>query len=93
MKIQTLGGCCKKSTANHEAVVEAVKELGLDITVENVSNVNEIINLGVLATPGLVIDGKVLSAGRSLNVNQAKKLIQKALTSKTCCCDKCGDEQ
>lgn len=92
MKIQTLGGCCKKSAANHEEVVEAVKELGLDVTVENVSDVNEIINLGVLATPGLVIDGKVLSAGRSLNVNQAKELIQKSLTSKTCCCDKCDNE-
>lgn len=60
MKIQTLGGCCKKSTANHEAIVEAVKQLGLDVTVENVSDVNEIIKLGVLATPGLAIDGKVL---------------------------------
>lgn len=90
MKIQTLGGCCKKSTANHEAVVEAVKELGLNVIVENVSDMNEIMNLGVLATPGLVIDGKVLSAGRSLSVEQAKKLINQSLsTSKCCCSDTC----
>ena len=73
MKIQTLGGCCKKSTSNHEAVVEAVKELGLDVIVENVSDINE----------------KVLSAGRSLNVNQAKELISKVLLNSSCCDNGC----
>lgn len=87
MKIQTLGGCCKKSTANHEAVVEAVKELGLEVTVENVTDINEIMSLGVLATPGLVIDGKILSVGRSLNVAQAKELINKALSNNSCGCN------
>lgn len=87
MKIQTLGGCCKKSTTNHEAVVEAVKELGLEVTVENVTDINEIMSLGVLSTPGIVIDGKVLSVGRSLNVTQAKELINKFLSNNTCCCN------
>ena len=36
---------------------------------------NEIINLGVLSTPGLVIDGEVVSSGRMLNVKQAKEII------------------
>lgn len=81
MKIQTLGGCCKKSTENHEAVVKAVKELGLDVVVENVKDMNEIMSLGVLSTPGLVIDGKILSVGRSLNVTQAKELINKFLSN------------
>lgn len=89
MKIQTLCGCCKKSTSNNEAVVEAVKELGLDVIVENVSDINEIMKLGVLATPGLVIDGKVLSVGRSLNVNQAKELISKVLLNSSCCDNGC----
>lgn len=89
MKIQTLGGCCKKSAANHEAVVEAVKELGLDATVENVKDINEIMKLGVMMTPGLVVDGKILSVGRSLNVAQAKELIKKALDNQACCCKNC----
>lgn len=77
MKIQTLGGCCKKSLDNHKAVVDAVKELGLNIVVENINDFNEIIKLGVLTTPGLVINGKVISTGRCLNVNQAIELIKK----------------
>lgn len=48
----------------------------------------EIMNLGVMSTPGLVIDGKVMSAGRALNVKEAKALIEKAIGKKACCCSK-----
>ena len=92
MKIQALGGCCQKSTANYEAVVQAVKELGLDVEVEHVTDFDEIMKLGVMATPGLVVDGKILSVGRALNVKQAKELIGK-VTKKDggCCCGgNCG---
>jgi small redox-active disulfide protein 2 len=87
MKIQALGGCCKKSQANYEAVVLAVKELGLDVQVEHITDMNEIMNLGVLATPGLIIDEKIVSVGRTLNVKQAKELINKAINSSSCCSD------
>lgn len=87
MKIQALGGCCSKSTANYEAVKEAVKKLGLEVEVEHVTDMNDIMNLGVMATPGLVVDGKVMSAGRSLNVEQAKELIEKAMSKNCCCCN------
>lgn len=82
MKIQVLGGCCKKSMANYEAVVEAVKELGLKEVVIHITDMEEIMSLGVMATPGLVIDGKVMAAGRGLNVKQAKELIKKAMDTK-----------
>lgn len=86
MKIQALGGCCKRSTANYEAVVQAAKELGITDEVIHVTDMNEIMELGVMATPGLVIDGKVMSVGRSLNVTQAKELIQKSMSKCACCC-------
>ncbi len=79
MKIQTLGGCCRRSAANHEAVVEAAKELGIADEVENVSDVGKIMSLGVMATPGLAIDGRVVSFGRVLSVAQAKELLSKAM--------------
>lgn len=88
MKIQALGGCCKKSQTNYEAIVLAVKELGLDVEVEHVIDMNEIINLGVMATPGLVVDGKVLSVGRALNVKQAKELILQVINNSKCSCNK-----
>lgn len=80
MEIKALGGCCKNSQKNYEAIVEAVKELNLDTTVIHVSDINEIMALGVMATPGLVVNGKVLSSGRVLNVNQAKELILKVIS-------------
>lgn len=86
MKIQALGGCCKKSTANYEAVVEAAKELGITEEVIHVTDMDEIMSLGVMSTPGLVIDGKVMSVGRALNVKEAKVLIEKAMNNKACCC-------
>lgn len=86
MKIQVLGGCCKKANANYEAVVEAVKELGLEDEVIHVTDMEEIMALGVMSTPGLVIDGKVMSAGRALKVKQAKELIEKAMGTKSCSC-------
>ena len=96
MKIQALGGCCQKSTANYEAIVEAVKELGLNVEVEHITDFNEIMKLGVMSTPGLVIDGKILAVGRSLNVKQAKELIAKvAKNEEKCCCEDdcdCGDD-
>lgn len=87
MEIKALGGCCKKSTQNLEAVKEAVKELGLETKVIHVTDINEIMALGVMSTPGLVVNGKILSAGRSLNTKQAKELIEKAISG-TCCCSK-----
>ena len=90
MKIQALGGCCKNSTANYEAIVKAVKELGLDVKVEHVADFDEIMKLGVMATPGLVVDGKILSVGRSLNVKQAKELINKMIKKENECC--CGED-
>jgi len=78
MNIKALGGCCSRSTANYENAVLAVKELGLDVVVEHVSDVDEIMKLGVMATPGLVIDGKVVSYGRPLSVSQVKDFIRKA---------------
>lgn len=86
MEIKALGGCCKKSMANYEAICEAVKELNLNVEVIHVTDTTEIMNLGVMSTPGLVVDGKILAVGRSLNVKQAKELITKAINSKCSCC-------
>lgn len=65
MEIKTLGGCCKRSTQNYEAINEAVRELGLDAEVIYVIDMNEILSLDVISTPGLVIDLKVLYSGRA----------------------------
>lgn len=78
MKIQALGGCCKKSTINYERAIEAAKICGIVEQVEHVADMKEIMKLGVMTTPGLVINGKVVSMGRLLTTKQIIELIEKA---------------
>ena len=78
MKVEILGtGCpkCKQLTANAE---EALKELNLQAEVVKVTEIDKIIEYGVvMMTPALVIDGKVVSAGKVLTKDQIKNLIPK----------------
>lgn len=78
MKIVTLGNCCKKSVQNHQNAVVAAKNCGIEEPV-NISDINEIMRYGVMMTPAIVIDGKVVSTGRMLSVEQIEKLIKDRL--------------
>lgn len=75
MKIQALGGCCQKSALNYQHAVEAAQACGLKEAVEHVTDMNEIMKLGVMATPGLVINGKVVASGRLLSTKQIIEFI------------------
>ena len=75
MKIQILGtGCskCKMLTANAET---AVRELGLAVEVEKVTDIRDIMKFQILMTPGLVIDGKVKAAGRIPPPEEIKQML------------------
>jgi len=75
MKIQILGtGCtkCKQLTANAE---QAVREMGIDASVEKVEDVREIMKFRVLSTPALVVDGTVRSLGKVLAPQAIKDLL------------------
>lgn len=76
MKIITLGSCCKQSKQNHENAVIAAKNCGIEPPV-NISDTMEIMKFGVMSTPALVIDGKVVAMGRMLSVEQIEELIKK----------------
>ncbi len=64
MEIKVLGAGCKKCKATKEAIRQVVDEMGVDARLEEVTDMNEILKYDVLATPGVVIDGKVISKGR-----------------------------
>lgn len=72
-----LGACCKKSSDTFENAKIAVKELGFDDEVINLGDMSEIAKYGVMSTPALVVDGKVLSVGKLLKVEDIKELILK----------------
>ena len=62
--IEVLGPGCQKCQFVEKLVREAVQEVGIDAEVRKITDYGEIAARGVLATPGLVIDGRVVMAGR-----------------------------
>ena len=78
MKIVTLGFCCQKSKQNHANAVIAAQNCGVEPP-ENISDTMEIMKYGVMSTPAIVIDGKVVSMGRMLTVEQIEEQIRKRL--------------
>lgn len=74
-----LGACCKKSSDTFENTKIAVKELGFDEEVQNIGDAIEIAKYGVMQTPALVVDNKVVSYGKLLKVDDVKKLIENNL--------------
>lgn len=76
MKIQILGtGCpkCKQTEANAR---EAVKNLGIDAEIEKVTDVNQIIEYGVMATPALAVDGEVKFYGKIPTVKEIEEVLK-----------------
>lgn len=64
MEIKVLGPGCKNCKTLETAVLKIVEEMGIEAKVEKVENVKRIAELGVLITPGLIINGKIKSSGR-----------------------------
>lgn len=76
MKIIALGCCCKKSRQNFYNAQIAAQECGIENEVINIGDMQEIMKYGVMSTPALVINEKVVSIGRVLSVKEIKKLIE-----------------
>ncbi len=76
MDIKVLGPGCAKCHKLNEATVEAVKELGGDITVEYIQDITKILEYPVLTTPALVINEKIVSIGKALRKEEVIKLIE-----------------
>lgn len=74
MKIQILGTGCAKCQKLAENAKQAADTLGLDYQMEKITDIKEIMNFGIMTTPGLAIDGEVLSAGKVLSADEIAKL-------------------
>lgn len=75
--VKVLGAGCAKCTALEEAVQGALTELNMDTTIEHVTDFTQIAAYGVMTTPALVVDGRVVSYGKVLKKEEVKELIQK----------------
>ena len=76
MIIKILGTGCPKCKKLEENTRQAISSLSGDITIEKVTDLNQIMNFGVMITPALVIDEEVVSVGKVLSADDIKKLIK-----------------
>ena len=75
--VKILGSGCAKCNQLEAATREAITQLGMDSTIDHVTDFAQIAAYGVMTTPALVVDGRVVSYGKVLKKDEAKALIQK----------------
>jgi len=75
-RIKILGTGCANCNKLEENVKQALKKLESDIEIAHVMDFAEIAKYGVMRTPALVLDEKVLSSGKVLNVSELVELLR-----------------
>jgi small redox-active disulfide protein 2 len=75
MQVKILGPGCKNCAALERATREAIERMGVDATVEKVTDYATIAGYGVMATPALVVDDVVVSTGRVLSPTRITELL------------------
>lgn len=77
ISVKILGSGCAKCNKLEKATKEALEQLGMDQTVEHVTDFGQIAAYGVMSTPALVVDNKVVSFGKILKTEDIIKILQK----------------
>ena len=75
MNIKVLGGGCRSCEVLLKATKEAVANKGVDAEVEYITDMEKIMNYGIMSMPALMIDEKVVSVGKVLKVKDVEKLL------------------
>lgn len=83
MEIKVLGTGCKKCKQLEELVKEVVKETKVEAEVIKVTDIKDIVNAGIMLTPGLMIDGKVKFTGKVPSKADLVKMITESETKAT----------
>ncbi len=74
--VKVLGSGCKKCNDLEKATVEALKSLNMDSAIDHVTDFAAISSYGVMTTPALVVDGKVVSYGKVLKTSEVVAILQ-----------------
>ena len=78
MKIQVLGSGCPTCKKLFELTMKAVEELNLKIEVEYITDIQKIVEMGVMSSPVLAINGKPILTGFVPDIEKIKKIIRAA---------------
>jgi len=75
--VKVLGSGCAKCKQLEANAKEALAQLGMDTTIDHVTDFAQIASYGVMTTPALVVDGKVVSYGKVLKTEEVVKILEK----------------
>jgi len=78
MFIQVLGTGCPKCKKMEETARKAAEELNLDFLLEKVTEIDKIMDFGVMTTPGLVVDGLVKVTGKVPSPDEMKSILKES---------------
>ena len=78
MEIKVLGTGCANCKSLVKVVLNALAEMDFKANVEKVEDIQKILSYGIMRTPGLVIDGKVVLAGRVPSTKEVIEMIEKS---------------
>jgi small redox-active disulfide protein 2 len=77
--------CCAKSKNTYQAALEAVKQLNMHAEVAWISDIEKIMDFGVVSYPALLIDGVLATKGREINLDEMKTILSKHNTNSCGC--------
>ena len=72
---------CANCKSLEKAAIKAIAELGMDAQVEKVEDMQKIMSYGIMRTPALVVDEKVVLYGRVPTVNEVKEILSKSIST------------
>jgi len=75
-QIKILGSGCRNCEITTNVIAQAAKDAGVDIEIERITDIAEIMAYGVMSTPGVVVDGKVVHAGGLPGPDQVRAWVQ-----------------
>lgn len=76
LDVKVLGSGCAKCNQLEAAAKEALEKLGINTTIDHVTDFTQIAAYGVMSTPALVVDGKVVFYGKVLKTDEVVKLLE-----------------
>ena len=77
MNIKVIGSGCPDCSKLYDNTIAALQELNMDAEVEKIGDLIEIVKLGVLSAPSLMIDGKLVVSGKVASQKEIVKLLKK----------------
>jgi len=75
MKIQVAGPGCARCQATEKNVIDACAQLNLAADISHIFDVKEFVKLGIIMTPAVIIDGKIVVSGKAPTVEELKKIL------------------